>query len=41
VLRSGEDNVAYTCSRFYRAPELIFGSAAYTNSIGEYSCRRL
>ena len=29
----GEDNVAYVCSRNYRAPELIFGSTQYTYSI--------
>lgn len=26
----GEQNVSYICSRYYRAPELIFGSTAYT-----------
>jgi hypothetical protein len=30
----GEPNVAYICSRYYRAPELIFGATDYTVSIG-------
>ena len=30
-LVKGENNIAYICSRFYRAPELIFGSTNYTN----------
>ncbi|KAK4705422.1 hypothetical protein P7C70_g779, partial [Phenoliferia sp. Uapishka_3] len=34
VLKVGEPNVSYTCSRYYRAPELIFGSTRYTNAIG-------
>ncbi|KAM0753160.1 hypothetical protein T439DRAFT_333061 [Meredithblackwellia eburnea MCA 4105] len=34
VLKAGEPNVSYTCSRYYRAPELIFGSTKYTNAIG-------
>ena len=34
VLMEGESNVAYICSRFYRAPELIFGATNYTTSIG-------
>ncbi|BGP40201.1 regulator of ime2 [Rhodotorula kratochvilovae] len=33
VLKPGEPNVAYTCSRYYRAPELIFGATQYQNSI--------
>eukprot|EP00981_Chlorochromonas_danica_P006953 scaffold1507_cov158-Ochromonas_danica.AAC.22 len=33
----GEPNVAYICSRFYRAPELIFGSTDYTVSIDVWS----
>lgn len=36
VLAPGEPNVAYICSRYYRAPELIFGATDYTTSIGEY-----
>jgi glycogen synthase kinase 3 beta len=30
----GEPNVAYICSRYYRAPELIFGATDYTQAIG-------
>lgn len=26
-----EPNVAYICSRYYRAPELMFGATRYTN----------
>lgn len=32
----GEPNVSYICSRYYRAPELIFGATDYTSSIGMY-----
>ncbi len=31
----GELNVSYICSRYYRAPELIFGATDYTVNIGE------
>ncbi|GAA5970219.1 hypothetical protein JCM21900_000829 [Sporobolomyces salmonicolor] len=37
VLKPGEPNVSYTCSRYYRAPELIFGSTTYANSIDLWS----
>ena len=37
ILVSGEPNVSYICSRYYRAPELIFGSTAYTVSIDVWS----
>uniref|UniRef100_A0A0N4ZP10 Protein kinase domain-containing protein n=1 Tax=Parastrongyloides trichosuri TaxID=131310 RepID=A0A0N4ZP10_PARTI len=37
MLVEGEPNVAYICSRYYRAPELIFGSTAYTNAIDIWS----
>ena len=30
----GETNVSYICSRYYRAPELIFGATNYTTAIG-------
>merc|ERR1711991_1090521 len=30
-------NVAYICSRYYRAPELIFGSVYYTTAIDIWS----
>ncbi|TYZ59676.1 hypothetical protein PybrP1_011337 [[Pythium] brassicae (nom. inval.)] len=33
VLRN-EPNVSYICSRYYRAPELIFGATDYTTAIG-------
>ncbi|CAF4361294.1 unnamed protein product, partial [Rotaria magnacalcarata] len=29
-LIKGEPNVSYICSRYYRAPELIFGAIDYT-----------
>ena len=32
-LVGGEPNVAYICSRYYRAPELIFGATDYTTKI--------
>lgn len=38
VLVRGEPNVSYICSRYYRAPELIFGATDYTCQIGELSC---
>lgn len=36
-LVTGEPNVAYICSRYYRAPELIFGATDYTVSIDIWS----
>ncbi|WKX91762.1 hypothetical protein Q1695_010080 [Nippostrongylus brasiliensis] len=36
-LVKGEPNVSYICSRYYRAPELIFGATNYTNSIDVWS----
>ncbi len=39
ILKSGEPNVSYICSRYYRAPELIFGATNYTTNIGK-SLRR-
>lgn len=30
-------NIAYICSRYYRAPELIFGATEYTNQIDIWS----
>jgi serine/threonine protein kinase len=36
-LVKGEPNVSYICSRYYRAPELIFGSTKYTTSIDVWS----
>ncbi|BGO91550.1 hypothetical protein NBRC10512_003210 [Rhodotorula toruloides] len=37
VLREGAENVSYACSRYYRAPELIFGSTRYNDSIDVWS----
>jgi glycogen synthase kinase 3 beta len=37
ILIAGEPNVSYICSRYYRAPELIFGATNYTTYIGESS----
>ncbi len=34
---NGESNVSYICSRYYRAPELIFGSTSYTTGIDVWS----
>ena len=36
-LISGQKSIAYICSRFYRAPELIFGSTNYDNKIDIWS----
>lgn len=33
----GEPNISYICSRFYRAPELIFGATEYTTAIDIWS----
>lgn len=33
----GEPNVSYICSRYYRAPELIFGATDYTSAIDVWS----
>ncbi|KAF5764828.1 putative protein-serine/threonine kinase CMGC-GSK family [Helianthus annuus] len=37
MLVTGEQNVSYICSRFYRAPELIFGATEYTTAIDVWS----
>ena len=37
-LVAGEPNVAYICSRYYRAPELVFEATQYTNAIDTWSC---
>ncbi|VFQ79050.1 unnamed protein product [Cuscuta campestris] len=37
VLVKGESNIAYICSRYYRAPELIFGATEYTSSVDIWS----
>lgn len=36
-LVQGEANVAYICSRFYRAPELVVGNTSYTTAIDIWS----
>ncbi|XP_037037259.1 glycogen synthase kinase-3 beta-like isoform X2 [Bradysia coprophila] len=36
-LHPGEPNVSYICSRYYRAPELIFGAINYTTKIDVWS----
>jgi len=36
-LVEGEPNVSYICSRYYRAPELIFGATDYTTMIDVWS----
>ncbi|AGO12723.1 AaceriADR253Wp [[Ashbya] aceris (nom. inval.)] len=36
-LRPTEPNVSYICSRYYRAPELIFGATNYTTQIDIWS----
>jgi serine/threonine protein kinase len=33
----GEPNISYICSRYYRAPELIFGATEYTTAIDIWS----
>ncbi|CAI0382028.1 unnamed protein product [Linum tenue] len=37
LLVKGEPNIAYICSRYYRAPELIFGATEYTTAIDIWS----
>ncbi|XP_030573817.1 glycogen synthase kinase-3 [Drosophila novamexicana] len=36
-LISGETNVSYICSRYYRSPELIFGATHYSTKIDMWS----
>jgi len=36
ILVENEPNVSYICSRYYRAPELIFGATNYTTKIGKW-----
>ncbi|KAL7194518.1 hypothetical protein ACSBR1_034862 [Camellia fascicularis] len=37
MLVPGEPNMSYICSRYYRAPELIFGATEYTTAIDMWS----
>lgn len=37
ILVRGEPNISYICSRYYRAPELIFGATDYTTAIDVWS----
>lgn len=37
ILNPDEPNVSYICSRYYRAPELIFGARNYTTKIDVWS----
>uniref|UniRef100_A0A5B7A5V0 non-specific serine/threonine protein kinase n=1 Tax=Davidia involucrata TaxID=16924 RepID=A0A5B7A5V0_DAVIN len=37
MLVRGEPNISYICSRYYRAPELIFGATEYTTAIDMWS----
>jgi serine/threonine protein kinase len=36
ILVPGEPNVPYICSRYYRAPELIYDASEYNSAIGAY-----
>ena len=36
-LEPGQKSISYICSRFYRAPELIFGATDYTSQIDVWS----
>lgn len=37
ILVAGEPNISYICSRYYRAPELIFGATDYLPAIDVWS----
>ncbi|RLO03647.1 hypothetical protein DYB28_007869, partial [Aphanomyces astaci] len=37
MLQKNEPNVSYICSRYYRAPELIFGATDYSTAIDVWS----
>lgn len=37
VIEADQDNLAYICSRYYRAPELLFGHTRYTTAIDTWS----
>lgn len=36
-LKKDEPNVSYICSRYYRAPELVFNAVSYSNAIDVWS----
>ena len=36
-ITKGTPNVSYICSRYYRAPELVFGASEYTSAIDIWS----
>ena len=36
-IAKGEVNVSYICSRYYRAPELIFGASEYSGAVDVWS----
>ncbi|KAL7716251.1 Protein kinase domain-containing protein [Entamoeba marina] len=37
ILSHEESNISYICSRYYRAPELIFGATKYTTAVDVWS----
>ena len=37
MLVKGQPNVSYICSRYYRAPELMFGATEYTTAVDMWS----
>ena len=37
ILEKNQSSIAYICSRYYRAPELIFGATEYNNQIDIWS----
>jgi glycogen synthase kinase 3 beta len=37
ILAAGQKNIAYICSRYYRAPELLFGAIFYTQQVDIWS----
>lgn len=36
-IKQNESNIAYMCSRFYRAPELLFGKTDYDGAVDVWS----
>lgn len=37
MLSSSDNSISYICSRYYRAPELIFGASSYTTAIDNWA----